>query len=589
MEIRWNWSLQKRKWVAINIVVVLLNLFGFHPSTWLAPFKASTVGTTVTSELPEIVTSELVPENIVSEVVLENVASEEPENDNSELMPENVASEEPENVTSELMPENATSTEVPEDPMMKCRSELENWLDPKIKHWIDQNLPMLDWVSVLPNGMLHIHFGIANLQGSFNQTVSASARAIPSYKWYCGTDTYQEATTLYKVARTSVFFLRCNRTSILHHLKVNNASSSGEENHPTIMAWSPKLGPEKYNLQPMVDCDTIEQSYGKPKDHINVAMCSVLYGDDWTAMMPSFAEYYTYHKMLGVQHFWVFVNTEVRPAEQPLPTIDDVTFIPYNYRWKKYGDPGIPYAGVSVWQEAMQNQCLVRLRRYGVDWVTTIDVDELLEIRQKDARAAEYPLRAFLTQYTDDAVRKNRAKLNNSSNIQPIKGPVAGIKMMNVPFLYNTKKNLERAPFHMSMDFTYRLNSTHASWVDKSRPKLIYNLKNCDASGVHWCRRYKSGNVVVTPDAIQNVMLHHLKTAVRTAIAANVNPSITQWLGQGNGGKFIEQDSNMTDTYRTKVCLEMIRGPFATFLTHLDEAICSNWPPLRITNQSSSL
>ena len=83
---------------------------------------------------------------------------------------------------------------------------------------------------------------------------------------------------------------------------------------------------------------------------------------------------------------------------------------------------------------------------------------------------------------------------------------------------------------------------------------------------------------------MQEIMLRHFKTAVRTAVA-NRNPVNGYWLGKGNGGEWIVEDSAMTDAYRNKVCHEMIRGPFASFLRHLDEDKCSDWPPLRMTNQ----
>lgn len=331
------------------------------------------------------------------------------------------------------------------------------------------------------------------------------------------------------------------------------------------MVWSPDLGPEIFNLEPMLKCDALEQTVGKPKEPIKVAMCSVIYGDDWTAMAPAFSEYYTYHRMLGVKHFWVFVNTETSPAH-PLPDIDDVTFIPYNYRWKHYTNTILAYDGVSVWQEAMQNQCLSRLRRYGVDWVTTIDVDEFLDVRREDSRSANNSL----THYLEEFERKQMAESKS----------VAAIRMANVPFSWSDNR-----PFRMLMDFTFRLDNS-TGWTDRKRSKLIYNTQFCDTAGVHWCRKEVNGGRVLGVEPITDLMLHHLKYGVRTAVKSP-NPPTGYWPGQGNH-QLPVQDSYMSDTYRTAVCHDMINGPFAPNLKHLDEEKCNDWPTGKILEDHDS-
>ncbi|CAJ1968325.1 unnamed protein product [Cylindrotheca closterium] len=446
-----------------------------------------------------------------------------------------------------------------DDPMITCRLQIERWLQPQIAHWIQQELPILDWVSRLPNGILQIQFLSEHLK--WTNSEKTQGLVLKHFHWYCGTTnsstngTYHEPAMVHHVSKSHLFFLHCNLTSIQQH------NHDYDEEDVDIQVWTNDSFPSStkkhvttlYQLKPLMDCDAIEQQqYGKPpttpqsptttttnnNNNIQLAMCSVLYGYDASAMLVQFAEYYAHYKRLGVQHFWVFVNTattttttsngklpstsllsiQLQPQSTTrttylvLPNVDDVTYIPYNFRWNdfmKYANFSAPFLGASMWQEAMQNQCLSRLRRYGVKWIMTLDVDEFVEIRGNNDESSrrdkeeEYPLRSFLSRYDQDANNKRQKDK-----------PVGALRMRSVPFPTNRKFDLPTfRPYRMAMDHVHRWDDTLGTYIDAKRPKMIYQAQLCDVAGVHWCRRYNRGAISQSLNATHEIMLHHIRAA----------------------------------------------------------------------------
>ncbi|CAJ1935037.1 unnamed protein product [Cylindrotheca closterium] len=231
----------------------------------------------------------------------------------------------------------------------------------------------------------------------------------------------------------------------------------------------------------------------------------------------------------------------------------------------KYANFSAPFFGASMWQEAMQNQCLSQLRRYGVKWVLTLDVDEFVEIRgdESSRQEEEYPLRSFLAQYYDqdnndgddddgniqetkETNDNNKANEKANNKGQKVK-PIGALRMRSVPFPTNRKFNLP----------TFR---PPTAW-----PWIMY-------IGVHWCRRYSHGAISKSLNAFHEVMLHHIRAATGDEY----------WLEyKKSGGKGMVKDSTMAEQHRIQVCHDMImiHGPFAAFVKHLDEAKCNDWPP----------
>jgi hypothetical protein len=419
--------------------------------------------------------------------------------------------------------------------MIQCRLEMEKWLNPKIDFWLTHDLPILDWVSILPDGILHIQIIREHIKHAENLTIR---ELFDSSKWMCGNDVYQEPALPFNVRRAQIWFVRCNQTSILEN-------SNGSKD---IKLWPRQLDKLKYNLRDYMKCDELEMVIGKPKKHIELAACPMLYGD-LKHMATVFSEWYHYHRMIGVQHFWAFINNEVDPAY--LPQLPDVTYVPYNYRWINHQQSStyLPaYDGASVWQVSMQNQCLWRLKRYGVDWFLTTDVDEYIEVRDNTTEGAEYPLLSFLKKHKNTTREKT---------------PIGGLRMMSVPFGSAKVTDGEDAgPFHLAMDYTTRWDDATGNFIDRSRPKIIYQAQVCEANNVHWRLR---GGRTEGVDPLSEIMLHHIRRP---------RPGIMGGLG---GGKSKRRDSKMADGYRVKVCNEILSNPFGK-LVNISSAICNTWP-----------
>jgi hypothetical protein len=67
--------------------------------------------------------------------------------------------------------ESSSSSSLLMDPMIQCRLEMEKWLNPKIDFWLTHDLPILDWVSILPDGILHIQIIREHIKHAENLTI----------------------------------------------------------------------------------------------------------------------------------------------------------------------------------------------------------------------------------------------------------------------------------------------------------------------------------------------------------------------------------------------------------------------------------
>jgi hypothetical protein len=183
-----------------------------------------------------------------------------------------------------------------------------------------------------------------------------------------------------------------------------------------------------------------------------------------------------------------------------LPVSDDITYIPYNYVWKDHknfsdgalkgggrGPLKLSFGGSNLWQPDQQINCLYHLKRMGLKWFVTADVDEYLWIDKLESQSG-HPHTTNYTKYTGSRLPLHEflSPFENRTNIGAIKihGWAFG---QNVTEAGVDKNQTEE----LAVDYVYRgLKPTGG------RTKLIYNAQVAIYIGVHWL--YQGGYAVET-------------------------------------------------------------------------------------------
>jgi hypothetical protein len=141
-----------------------------------------------------------------------------------------------------------------------------------------------------------------------------------------------------------------------------------------------------YDLQDPLHCDyleQLEQSLHNNVHHTNsekakVGACLRFRGEYDRALVPEWIEY---HRLLGFQHFWVYINE--RWDVTGLYNYSDITYVPFDLYWPDHASYfALPYRNSQpkLSQEPASWHCLYTAKKYGYDWIVTTDVDEYIYV-----------------------------------------------------------------------------------------------------------------------------------------------------------------------------------------------------------------
>ena len=262
-----------------------------------------------------------------------------------------------------------------------------------------------------------------------------------------------------------------------------------------------------------------------------LAACLRFKGEDDRRRIPEWIEY---HRIIGIQHFWIFINDpwEVHNGTELTSLYGDksyVSFVPFNLNWIDYPTQiTSKYQYINrnpKWsQEPAQWQCLYMAKKYGYDWVVTTDVDEYIYIspyttrnntknsvvvddgddnHDNDATTARRPpLQVYLDRFDTDSY--------------------ASLVLASIPFGNNTFSNETTpssgfvdgsSPFYM-IDYVWRKNRKLQDYKLKHY-KQFYNVRRTHSIGVHFVWKADDGletNVQLDhSDRRGGVFLHHYK------------------------------------------------------------------------------
>jgi hypothetical protein len=247
-------------------------------------------------------------------------------------------------------------------------------------------------------------------------------------------------------------------------------------------------------------------------------------GDYGRQHIPQWIEY---HRLIGMQHFWIFVN---EPFDlKGLPIASDVTYIPYNYTWRDHGNHSkfrASFNGDNFWQSTALNQCLYMAKRYGVEWFTTTDVDEYIWVSddRESTMNATFPLQSFL----------------DKKSLQQQTKTVGALIMNSIPFGRNVKLESENKTFELVMDYTFR-DEQDTPWdIKHHRWKCIYHAPVAQVISVH---NLDQGGGKMYMDASTQVRVNHYKSPNTGVYQAEA--------------RHLKVDSSLPDKYRELVLEEL--------------------------------
>jgi hypothetical protein len=230
------------------------------------------------------------------------------------------------------------------------------------------------------------------------------------------------------------------------------------------------------------------------------------------------AEWIGYHRLMGVDHFWVYQNDD---SQRPLPDWSDVTYLPYNFVWGDHANRSTLYRKPPrkiFWQEAMQLRCLYHAKRLGLEWITTTDVDEYIWVNVTDYHDQEYPLKRYLLDHYEE--------LKSFSGLT-----------MNSVFFGRHPKDEPTTPNVSQPFIDYVWRTASSKW---QRYKQIYQVPNVDSPEVHTSRG-NGGDY-----KLKEIYLQHYKTP---------------WKGVYKSTRqILVKDTRLRDLYRDRVVAAVTSG-----------------------------
>lgn len=311
---------------------------------------------------------------------------------------------------------------------------------------------------------------------------------------------------------------------------------------------------------------------------VKIAAMTSIRGSQARAQIEPWVEY---HRLVGVDHFWIFINDHWDTSISSLPIRPYITYVPCDYcRINITGHATLPFhvcaGGRNHWQQGQNLESLYRAKQYKLDWLLLIDVDEYLYIvpppttNNINKSTGNKPLLDFI-----DTMQNNNTNNNNANKSEYI----AGFYFKSIPFGRNVYiDNNDTAPAELAvdtqettaetnsatnmllLDYTWRSNR---AWDDYtwSRQKLLIQPRHVRAVGVHDILSQHNNRggpndatIIIWLDAATQMRLHHYK-----------NPQLGVFEPQGKMRRrakrmrqsSILQDTTLVDAFRDQVVAAM--------------------------------
>jgi len=290
-----------------------------------------------------------------------------------------------------------------------------------------------------------------------------------------------------------------------------------------------------YSLKEPLECDRLEeQEMSEVHDEKKIGACLRFKGEHDRALVPQWIEY---HRLLGVEHFWVYVNEEWNLSG--LFNRSYITYMPFDLNWKdnnhsSYFPHHFNDYKPKLSQEPAQWSCVFNARKYDYDWVITTDTDEYVRVPKltnKTSGVITSPLQSYL--------RKFDPRIYSS------------LVMNSIPFGRNEwleKPDFPSDPF--LIDYVWRRNLNFSEYPIY-RYKQIYNPQHVWSIGVHYCF-LSEGKHNVPLKAEDGLFIQHYKLAHKGVYKKHEKIMIKSELD-------LLKDTTLRDMYRSHLADAMER------------------------------
>lgn len=470
-------------------------------------------------------------------------------------------------------------------PATKCRLEIEPWQNHNIDRWISHpDTPLVEWVWELTNEKgLTYYRGLLNVLwcgGKENKTCTEeSAKEIASWKW-TWQDHYGDDHDAGPLEVSDLLF----EARLYFNLFPSKKDSDDQDwkKRPKFIWPTTKQGTTLtvYDLEPYLRCNIIEKE-NPPPPTAKIGACITRFWGQHD-LMP---EWITYHRMLGIQHFFFFVSEPFQNIQESMPGNEtDITYIPYNYTWDAHKEKGTSEmvttptgwsgAGGENWfQNAANNQCLHMGKQYGFDWMISPDVDEYIAILDRDIKHFSHPspLQQYFQMYhpskAKEASRKKQKHMLEGSQVC----------LYGAGYGKHPNENPEDGKFELTIDFTWRRHAKLGNGEGfyngnngaHGRKKCFYNPKVVTDVGVHSALGVAGTGYISNSRHVLETVTAANRHKIQLMHFRSPTLGVTELPGALKGKKRVQVDELQPDTrvrdmYRKKVLQELKRRNWPT-------------------------
>lgn len=324
----------------------------------------------------------------------------------------------------------------------ECQLGLEKYLYPKIYDWVIQKVPIAVNVKIVEN-QYHVIFNTGYIDP--DTWYNAEYRCNDHNE----TAIVMSAT---KPGKGNVV-VQCPIEIKYNETMLDTVSVVPKDGNVTI-----------YEMQRFVECEKLDIQDYSP-NNASIGLCTSIAG---TGRIREIAhEWAVYHRLLGVDHTWIYINSDWDDGKHPKKSY--ISWIPYNLNIKAYEFEKRPWTQRSeFFRVTSQVECVLRARRMGMDWIIFTDVDEYVQINNVENNTEGVPDLKYLL----DTYYKNE------------KDDIGGLVMNSIPFGNNliVEKDPKKQLF---IDHVYRHKNDpqDQTWT---RWKQIVNPQNVHSYAIHW-------------------------------------------------------------------------------------------------------
>jgi hypothetical protein len=202
----------------------------------------------------------------------------------------------------------------------KCLCSLERYLNGGlIDQWLRDEVPLLERVFTY-NNKLHILLALEHLNAAKRGKLFWIDGK--SVRWFCGhveEGTPLVANVLHFGPKSRVGVLTCPvSVPNKHHHQSHNVQlwALDRSDYSTLVS---------YDLSPFLSCEAEETKLEEAwAQNLSFAACVIFRGEEAHRTLH---EWFAYHRLVGIQHFWAYVNEDFNDVMNDLPKLPFVTYV----------------------------------------------------------------------------------------------------------------------------------------------------------------------------------------------------------------------------------------------------------------------